>query len=496
MSTRHGVAKGALSLGGVRIVSNILSAVTLLVLAKFLTPQDFGIVAIASAVLFTVLSLTQISIFQALIQRPDNTREHIDTAWTISLIRTLLIAGFFLLASWPLSIAYHQPALIPVFLVTGVTGAMSSLSNPHLPMAAKKLNYWPLTIFQLLQKNLNLVTAIILAIILKSYWAIIIGNAIGASVSSLASYFILPYRPRLTLSRAGDLKNFTGWLFLSQLCETINWRFDQLFVSLFVSRTQMGHYAMADSLAVIPTRETIQPLREALFSGLARVNDDIGRLAETTMRAQAVICMMTMPLGLGLALVAGDAVRVVLGDVWTPIIPFVEIFSLGYAISSLTSCFAPSAMALGETKWNFLQQFSTMLIRIPLIVTGLFAGGLVGAALARLACDFVQTLITLQFTRKIFNVSVRRQLASHVSTLLGLCAMIVTVLSCSHFLSTTNASGIVRLLALTTAGGVAYCSTIFALWLAGSRHSAAFDELVSIAARFVPKRPVPPGLRT
>lgn len=491
MSMKHGVARGALSLGGARIATNLLNAATLLILARLLTPQDFGIVAIASAVLHFVISLTQVSIFQALVQRSVVTKEHIDTAWTIALLRTLLIAGFFLLAAWPLSIVYNDPRMVPVFIVTGLTGAVTGLFNPHMNLATKDMRFGPLTVFQICQKGSGLIVAIVLALIFQSFWAIIIGNFMGAALASLLSYFLIPYRPRLTLVHARDIWGFSGWMFLNQLCETVNWRFDQLAVSIAVPKAQMGLYAMADSLAVIPTRETIQPLREALFPGLAVLNGDPARMGASCMRAQATIAFISMPLGIGLALVAGPAVEVVLGAKWLAIVPFVQIFSAAYAIGALTSCFPPTAMALGETKLNFLQQFWVMVLRIPLIVAGLLTGGLIGAALGRLASEIFSSAISAWYMRRLLGISIRQQVASHSTALLGLAVMTLAVWQAQPVVESLSSSALIQLVALSSVGGLAYAAASATLWLMGGRSHGPVAELFGVVARFLPARARP-----
>ena len=96
-------------------------------------------------------------------QHASVTREQIDTAWTLAFIRTCLILVFFLLAAWPLSVVYDDPRLMPVFIVSGLTGAFLGLFNPHMNLATKEMRFGPLTIFQICQKGAGLVVAIVLA---------------------------------------------------------------------------------------------------------------------------------------------------------------------------------------------------------------------------------------------------------------------------------------------------------------------------------------------
>src|SRR5579862_9396130 len=103
MSTRLGVINGVLSIGGARVFINLLNAGSILLLARLLTPSDFGIVAIATSMVSVAMSFTEMSFQPALVQIPELSREHVDTVWTASLIRAALMISGFALMAWPLS---------------------------------------------------------------------------------------------------------------------------------------------------------------------------------------------------------------------------------------------------------------------------------------------------------------------------------------------------------------------------------------------------------
>ena len=492
MSMRHGLVRGALSIGGARAVTSAFNAGALLVLARLLTPHDFGIAAIASAVLYFIVSLTQFSIYQALVQRPTVDQEHIDTAWTIALLRSLAIATFFVVAAWPLAYLYDDWSMHRVFVVIGITGAVMGLYNPHIVLAQKGMRFTPMAVYHLC-KCAGLVTVVVLALIFRSFWAIIIGNLVGVALASIVSYIIIPYRPRVTLSRFRDLWGFSGWMFLNQLCETTNWRFDQLVISVLVPKAQMGLYAISYSLAIIPTRETIQPLREILFPGLANLTDDLPRLLRAFVRAQSTMAAISAPLALGLALVADSAVMVMLGHQWVDAPRFVQIFAITSGIGSFVSCTAPVAMALGATRIVFLQQFWTLIARIPLVLAGLHFYGLWGAACAGLVCELILGTISVGYVRRLLGLPVRDQLRMHLPTLLALGVMAAAVLSLTPLVYSTFSAELLRFVSLTTIGAIAYVGTSLAVWIAQGRKAGAVRELIEIATHFSPARCRPAG---
>ena len=483
MNLRLGVVRGAFSLGGARVASNLLSIGAILVLARLLTPEDFGIVAIATAILTVVQSCTELSLNNALIQKDEVDRSHIDTAWTMALIRSIIICLFFALAAWPLSLVYSNADMVPVFIVSGITGAMIGLQNPHIWLVTKKMSFASLALVQFSQKAAGVGLAIILALILESYWAIIAGNAFGAVAAALLSYLLIPYWPRLSLKHVKEIWAFSGWIFLNQLFETLNWRIDQLIIGLVVPKAQLGIYAMADNFAVIPTRETIQPIKHALFPGLANLSKEMARLTRSHLLAQSSIAMLIAPLGIGLALVAGPAVKIALGDQWLAAIPFVEICALYYALGTFTVGLQPVAMALGKTKLLFIRQIIAVFVKIPLIIGGLIGGGLIGAAIGRLVSELITVMIELLFLRHLLNISVAHQLKHHGFTICGLVSMTFGVFAVDLLLANANVGVMIDLAAKILAGGAFYAAAICMAWLATGRPAGPVTEIVTLVQR-------------
>lgn len=480
MSTRLSIAKGTVSLSIARLVVNLLNALGIVVLARLLTPSDFGIIAIGTTALTIIASFTEVSLQPALVQCADPTDDHVDTVWTMMLLRSVLIFAVFFVAAWPLSLVYGDPRLFHVLLITGVTGALYDFSNPRIVLSTRYMRFTPLLKFQIYQKLFGLVLTVALAIVFRNFWAMIIGNAIGALGSALISYWIVPYRPRFTLSRASEIWGFSGWLFLNQLCETLNWRFDQIAISLAVPKAELGLYAMADNLAVIPTREMTGPMSGALFAGIVAARDKPDGLRRAFIRSQSLMTLITAPLALGLAIVARPAVLFVLGERWRDCTVFVMLFALSYLFGAFTSSVRPLAMAAGATRLIFLRQLVVLIIRIPVITLGLLMGGIVGAALARLCSSFIELIIGTRVAGTLISMPFLQVLRIHAPTLIGLAAMLAVLLP-------IEASGALRALPpiaqigfMVTTGAVTYAGALLLVWHLSGRTHGAVSELIEI----------------
>ena len=484
MSLRTGVIRGAASLGSARIMMSLLNMAGLVILARILAPDDFGIIAIAMAVVSLIVAVTEASLQQALVQCREPTRDHVDTVWTMSCIRAVLILTVIALAAWPLSLAYGDERLIGVFLVAGIAGAFMEFYNPLLTMATRDMRFGPFAAFQIGQKAVALGLAIVLALALGNFWGIILGNAVGAVLASLASYLIIPYRPTFTLSRMREIWGFSGWMSLNQLCETINWRFDQLAIGFAVTKTELGYYWVADSIAVIPSRELSFPIRNALFPGFSQIAEQPEKLRQAFLEAQSGVALATAPAAIGLALLADPVTSLLLGSRWAEIIPLLQLLAITYAFDTFITVIRPLGMAMGATKSLFLRQLTALFVRIPLILGGLVLGGLIGAAAGRALSSLINCLISFMLAKRLVSVGVWEQIRAHGMTMTCLLAMSATVTSAQAALLPAMADkSVLQLLVLAPIGVLTYVGAVLALWHLSGRRAGPVKELLRIGSR-------------
>jgi O-antigen/teichoic acid export membrane protein len=271
---------------------------------------------------------------------------------------------------------------------------------------------------------------------------------------------------------------------LHQLCETINWRFDQLALGFAVSKVELGHYSVADSVAVIPTRELSFPLRNALFPGLAQISTQPAKLREAFLEAQSGVALVTAPAAVGLALLAEPAVDLLLGARWIAIVALLQLLAITYAFDTFITVIRPLGMAMGATKLLFLRQLLGLFVRIPFIIGGLALGGLIGAAVGRALSSLVNCLISFMLAKQLVSVGVWEQVRAHGMTLTCLLAMSAAVIAARAVLPPAIADQpLLQLLALLPIGALTYAGSAFGLWYVTGRRAGPVKELLRIGLR-------------
>lgn len=365
------MARGTIWVAGARILVNLIAFCSTILLARLLTPSDFGIVAIASAIVAIVTALSELSLAEALIQHRDPTDAHFHSAWTLNLARSTIIGLIIAALAVPLARSYGDPRLVDILLVIAGATAISGASNPKLLMFQRNLVFWQDFAFSVSQKVAGFVAAISVAIVFRSYWALVCGTVATQLCAIIASYLLLPFRPRVRFREARELLSFSVWLTLSRAVNMLNWRSDQLVIGYFLGSTQLGFYTVGDNLASLPTREAIAPLTQTLFPAFARLSDDAERLREAYRRTHAILCAIAFPVGVGFAVVAEPLVLLLMGAKWLPSVPMVQILTVVIALSVLTMPLQALAMAAGETRVLFGRDLRNLLIRVPFMLVGL-----------------------------------------------------------------------------------------------------------------------------
>src|SRR5262249_55176819 len=144
------------------------------------------------------------------------------------------------------------------------------------------------------------------------YWAIAIGSLSSHVATTIISYVIAPYRPRLSFSRFSDFSSFLGWLSLAQIFVAVSWQFDRILLGYFITKSDLGQYTMASDIAVLPTQSMIGPAMQPLIAAFSQINDDRERLRTAYLKASRFTMMLAAPTCIGMSLTSDLIVHVLL----------------------------------------------------------------------------------------------------------------------------------------------------------------------------------------
>ena len=479
MTTAHAtgrqIAKGAAWMMGFKLLDKSVGLVSTLVLARVLTPADFGLVAMAMAVVAFTQLMSAFGFDSALIQRQNTDRAHYDTAWTFNVIFGVAAAAMLLVLAVPAAAFYREPRLelmLPALAFGALVGGFENIGTVAF---RKDLDFRMEFRFLLTKRLAAFAVTVALALTFRSFWALIAGTITGKLMAALISYHLHPYRPRLTLAARADLLHFSKWIFISNLIQFLHSRSTDFILGRTVGSHGLGIYNVAAEIAAMPSTELIAPLNRAVYPAYARLANARDQLWGRFLEVFSIISLLAFPVAMGLYCLSGLVVSVLLGPQWQQAIPIMQVIGLAGLVGALQSNMYLVIVAMGKPKANTILSAGLLLVSIPIVIFASIHYGAVGAAYAHFVAALfgfagivvVFSRVTGMLKRKLFLVMWRPLLASSIMAL---------ILQQTESLLAANMptlKPVMHLLALLPVGAFSYLAGIAALWYLAAKPASA-----------------------
>uniref|UniRef100_A0A486XT08 Polysaccharide biosynthesis protein n=1 Tax=Rheinheimera sp. BAL341 TaxID=1708203 RepID=A0A486XT08_9GAMM len=304
-----------------------LGMINVIILARLLSPEDFGIVAMASIVINMLDSATQTGVHLYLFRSKDQNPRLQHAVWTLTFIQAASIAlVMVLIAPWVASF-YGEQILIEVLYCLALAKLLSGFNSLGMLIAQKQLNFHLDFNFTFAVKLAYLVATVTFAFWLQNFWAIVFGNLFSAVFGLLLGYSMHPYRPKFDVYQWRELLTFSKSTIPLSVGRFINNQADVVIMGKVAPTEFLGKYHMASNLAVMFTKELLIPAIRGITPNLATMpHGPAYNKMLSIIIASAVYIFL--PIGIGLAAVTPELVAVLLGPQWTEAAPLLAWLSL------------------------------------------------------------------------------------------------------------------------------------------------------------------------
>jgi lipopolysaccharide exporter len=351
-----------------------IGLVSLFILARLLSPADFGLVAMATVVTALVTALSQIGLHQALIRHPDPSRDYYNTVWTINLALLATIT-LILFCTAPLVARYFQePRITDIVRLLSLGAAISGLTNIGIVDLQKNLLYGKDFQYRTSARLIVFFITILCAFAFRDYRALVAGILCHYLALMVLSYTFHPYRPKPSLACARDLVDFSKWVFISSMARAVFTRADRLIVGGIAESSVMGAYSVSQDLGRMFTAELSGSISRPLLPGAAKIQHDPEKIRRLTIIAAGVFACLAAPFAFGLSATAGNFIPTVLGEHWLYAVPFAEILSLEMGVRAIRAFVPPLYVATGRVRQlallNIFEAFCVVSALITVIDMG------------------------------------------------------------------------------------------------------------------------------
>jgi len=420
------VVRGGVWVFGSRLINRGLSFIRIIVLARLLTPNDFGLVGIALLSISMLETFSQTGFSIALIQKKENIQSYLDTAWTISACRglTLFILTFF---SAPLIATFFnssQATLVIRFVA--ISFILTGFQNIGILFFQKELEFIKLFLLEISTTITHFAATIILAVLLKNVWALVIGGLLANLVRFCISYGINNYRPRIKIEKhkALELFSFGRWIFLSTIVIFLARQGDDLFLGKVLGVTALGFYQMAFMIGNLPSSEITGIISQVAFPTYAKLKSTPGKLNDAYIKTISFISLISFPFAGGIFILAPYFTTLFLGEKWLPIVTPLQILAISGLIRSVVATGGSLFNAIGKPRFDFKMNLWRLIIIIVTIYPLTRLWGISGTSLSVLLGLLASAYIWLRESMREMNIPLKRflviSLPSLSSTLLML----------------------------------------------------------------------------
>lgn len=446
---------------GAFATSKLLTLVATAVLARLLTPEDFGLVGFATVAITYMTIAQDLGLAGALIYERDEPEKSAHLVFTVNILLgvALFLIGVLLA---PLAAAFFaDPAVTPLMRALSVTFLISPLGAVHQILLQRDLQFRRKMIPDVGTSLSKGLVSIGLAFAGFGAWALVWGQLAGTLVGVVLAWIVVSWRPHPSFDRA-LAKRLMGYglpLLGVDVIYVATGNVDYLIVGRVLGATALGIYTLAYRLPELVVLGVVSVLSKSLFPAFSKARDSLAALQKGLRSSIRYVVIFTTPICVGLLVAARPLVLVTLGPDWTEVIPVLRVLAVFAWVRSLMSNDGDVYKAIGIP--GFLAKITAL--RLALLIPALlFAAqfGLVAVALAHLATTIIDK------TLRIFLIS--RRLEMKVSDIVSqfmpavIAAVPLAAVALGMVTITANAIPIVQLTLTSLAGAFAYA---VAIWL-------------------------------
>jgi teichuronic acid exporter len=381
---------GRFSRQGVGFVISIL-------LARLLSPSDFGLLAMVNVVIAVAGVFVGMGLGNALIQKQQTEEEHYGSVFYFNITVGLLLAAVLFALSGTLAQFYHQPEVRPVARVLSLTFIINSFCNVQTAWLRKHLRYGVITTASVASLVTGGAVGVVMALTGYGVWSLVTQALISSTVNNLVIYFLTPWRPvlRLRWKALKDLWSYGIYMFFSGFLDTLYSQLDNLIIGRLFAPVTLGFYYRAKSFDLFIRNYTSGSLMSVLFPVLSAVQDNRERYRGIVRRSFHLLCLVTFLLTGISFLCASDLMALLFGSKWLPSVEYYRIIVLAGFVYPLSALLVSILSSLGNSKGYFRLELLKKLILTVNFIVGFTYGirefliGLVIASVLSLVLNIV-----------------------------------------------------------------------------------------------------------
>lgn len=401
--------------GGVQMIQLLVQ----LVLARLLTPEDYGITGLITVFISVSATFVQSGFGSALIQKSKPTEEDYSSVFYINIIISIIIIVILFFIAPIIASFYNMELLTSVLRACSLTLIFNAFWHVHMAILQKELMFKKLFYANCAASFLSGIVGIIAAYFGYGVWALVLQQLLNSLISTVIVWILVPWRPKwlFSIESVKELFGFGSRLLCSSLIDTIYGNIQPLIIGKYFTKADLGYYNQGKQIPNVLVNNLNGSIQGVMFPVFAEYQDNPYRLKQLVRRSIVISCFVVFPMMAGLAAVAQPATLILLTEKWLPSVPFMQISCIIYALWPIHTANLQAINAVGRSDIFLKLEIIKKIVGIGILcITVPF--GIYAMLWGTVFSGVVSTFINAFPNRKLLNYGYLEQIKDIVPSLL------------------------------------------------------------------------------
>lgn len=378
-----------------------------IVLARLLSPSDFGMIGMLSIFMSVSQTLIDCGFSNALIRQKNTTESDYGTAFIINFSISVLAFGSLFVAAPFVADFYNMPDLQSIMRVFSMTLIINALFAVHRARLTKNVDFKTQSKVSLTAAVISGVFGITLAYKGFGVWSLVYQSICSAAINFLMMLIMVRWFPKPVFNKDSfhALFGFGSKLLIASLISSIYSNLYNMVIGKRYSASDLGYYTRADSLGNLPSQNVAGILYRVTFPILSQLQDDRERLRSIYIKYLQISCFAVFPIMMGLAALAKPIIVLMLGEKWMPSVLLLQILCFGLMLDPICNINLNLLYVKGRSDLVLKLEIIKKTIAVSILVVSL-PFGLVGLCIGRACYGVIATVLNMTYTRSFIDLSI------------------------------------------------------------------------------------------
>lgn len=402
-----------------RICAQLVSLIVSIILARLLSPDDYGAIAVVMIFITLANVLVSSGFGSALVQKKDADDLDFSSVFWINLLFGFVLYTFLFAVSPAIARFYKMPVLTNVLRLLGIRIVFASINTVQQAYVSRKMLFRLFFIATIIGTVISGIVGVFLAYAGFGIYALVVQYLLNAVIDTIVLGIVIDWRPSFvcSLARAVSLMSF-GWkILISGLLDTGYTQIRGLIIGKIYTVGDLAFYNQGDKFPSIIVTNVNSSIQSVLFPALAMSQDNIAKIKEMTRKSIKVSSYILWPIMIGFIAISEPFVKLVLTDKWLPCVPYLRIFCISYGMWPIHTANLQAIKALGRSDIFLKLEIIKKTIGVISIFATVYFGPYV-MAIGLVVTGIISMFINAFPNIKLLNYSITEQLKDMLPSLI------------------------------------------------------------------------------